>query len=177
MFATRGRDCTSNPESIQSQQCSVLEGPRDIDIEFADLRTKKAVMNAAKQGGGLKFNDAMIQLFPDLPPETLQQKKLLCPFSQRLMDADIHYHLSPVGNLSVHHNGKRLVAFDFDSGVTLLRALNLDLTKHIEFLTSLHKRTFSPKIYAQLLIERQKLEAIEINNIKNNLQFLKQKYC
>lgn len=68
-----------------------VKGPCDVIIEFADLRTKKAVMNAAKQGGGLKFNDAMIQWFPDLPPETLQQKKLLRPFSQRLMDADIRY--------------------------------------------------------------------------------------
>lgn len=57
------------------------KGPRDIIIEFADFGTKKAVMNAAKQEEGLKFNDALIQLFPDLPPETLQQRKLLHAFS------------------------------------------------------------------------------------------------
>lgn len=31
-----------------------------------------------------------------------------------------------------------------------------DLTKQIDFLSTLHKRTCSPKIYAQLLSERKK---------------------
>lgn len=101
------------------------KGPRDIIMEFADYRTKKAVMDAARIEGGFKFNDSLILFFPDLPPETIQQRKSLRPFAQRLMEANIRYRWSPVGNLSVNSQGKLLQAYDFDSGVGL-RALNLD---------------------------------------------------
>lgn len=102
------------------------KGPRDIIIEFVDFTTKKAVMDAARHEGGLKFNDTLILFFPDLPPEAIQQRKSLRPFAQRLIDAVIQYRWSPVGNLTVHFQGKLLQAYDFDSGVALLRALNLD---------------------------------------------------
>lgn len=102
------------------------KGPRDVLIEFADFRTKKAVMDAARQEGGLKHNDTLILFFPDLPPEALQQRKLLRPIAQKLIDAAIRYRWSPVGNLSVLFQGKLLQAYDLDSGIALLRALNLD---------------------------------------------------
>lgn len=95
-------------------------------MEFADFRTKKAVMEAARRDGGLKFNDILVLFFPDLPPEALQQRKLLCPISQWLIDAAIQYHWSLVGNLIVHYQGKQLIAYDFDSGITLLWTLNLE---------------------------------------------------
>lgn len=83
-------------------------------------------MDAARREGGLKFNDTLVLFFPDLPPEALQQRKLLRPISQRLIDAAIRYCWSPVGNLIVHFQGKQLLAYDFESGIALLRALNLD---------------------------------------------------
>lgn len=52
------------------------------------------------------------------------------------------------------------------------------LTKHllqrIEVLSNLHKKTCSKKIYAQLLLERKKLEVLESSQIKTNLLLLRQ---
>lgn len=51
-----------------------------------------------------------------------------------------------------------------------------DLNKNIEYLSALHKRTCNSKVYAELQIERKKLETLESSQFKNNLRFLKQKY-
>lgn len=55
--------------------------------------------------------------------------------------------------------------------------LQLDLLSSIKTLEAQHKKTGCKKVYKHLLLERRKLDTLEISWVQQNILFLRQHYC
>lgn len=56
------------------------------------------------------------------------------------------------------------------------QAYKMELLNSIQQLKRRHKQTCSNKVYRQLQMERKKLEALEISQIRQNILYMRQKY-
>lgn len=71
--------------------------PRDIIIMLADMRVRQAILNAARQNGGLKLQDQLISVFLDIASEAIAKKRELKQILGDLRDAGIrHRWITPV---------------------------------------------------------------------------------
>lgn len=108
-------------------KCQPKAWPRDMIVRFTSLRTKQAVMALARQNGFIKYKESKILVMQDLSQETLFKRRLLKPITTTLTKAQIKYKWVSYCKLQVVHQDHVLNASDLDSGLILLKALQLEL--------------------------------------------------
>lgn len=88
---------------------------------FWDCFTVVKIVSMGRTQGFLAYKEYKIQVFPDLPVETIQHRHSLKPVTTKLNDVNICYEWISSNKLRVNYN-----AWDEDAGLDLLQKLNLD---------------------------------------------------
>lgn len=81
--------------------------PRDVLIKFADWNSKKLVMMHLCQFGNVTVEGLEVQAFADLAPSTLQKRKDLKFFTDRLQQRKITYTWGVPFRLLLYRNKKK----------------------------------------------------------------------
>lgn len=101
--------------------------PRDVVAQFLYPRSRNAILQRARTGGPLKFEDCTIQVLLDLAPDVLAKRRLLKPITECLHNNKIRFRWSPASDVLVYKEGRQYHAEDLASGKDLLLALKLRL--------------------------------------------------
>lgn len=99
--------------------------PRDVVAQFLYPRSRNAILQRARVGGPLKYEDRIVQVLLDLAPDVLAKRCLLKPITECLHANKICFRWSPTLDILVFRDGRQIQAEDLSSGKDLLAALQI----------------------------------------------------
>lgn len=101
--------------------------PRDIIVCFTRYKKKEEVWNNLRNSTNLRYGETPILALQDLSQDTLNRRKSLRPFTQRLQQAGIKYRWGFPFRLIVTTNTTQHTATNISEALQLLKSLELDL--------------------------------------------------
>lgn len=93
--------------------------------QFLYPRSRNPILQRARVGGQLKFEDRTIQVLLDLAPDILAKRRLLKPITECLHANKVQFHWSPTSDILIFKDGRQIRAGDLSSGKDLLAALQI----------------------------------------------------
>lgn len=101
--------------------------PRRVIIAFAREKLKDEVFRTLRRIKDLEFRGKKVFVSHDFSPETLQEKRQLKPFAQRLYNAGINFTWGYPTTLIVFQDGKRYRARNPPEAIKMLDELGVDI--------------------------------------------------
>lgn len=99
--------------------------PRDILIGFVNIRIKEEILQQSYKDK-LMIEDNVIEIFKDLPPQTLKRRQDFKFLTDILQDKDISYRWNKTEGVSVLYNQKRHLINTTEKAKVFLTKLNLE---------------------------------------------------
>ncbi|KAL8178902.1 UNVERIFIED_CONTAM: hypothetical protein K2H54_057561 [Gekko kuhli] len=119
--------------SLQDDVKTLRSTDQHLNSRITSLENRWRMLNLKFRGiaEGME-EEAKVQVLLDLSSETLDKRRSLKLFANKLFKANIRFRWSPTSDLHVYRNGLLHQASDSASGKTLLAALGLNLTEDEE---------------------------------------------
>ncbi|KAL8207723.1 UNVERIFIED_CONTAM: hypothetical protein K2H54_061004 [Gekko kuhli] len=120
-----GRAAASALDTAESLQTEVMTLKRSEAL----LQTKISTLENRWRQFNLKFRGIEEGTEQDLSLESLEKRRLLKPFSSKLLEAKIRFRWSMTSNITVYKDGVLFQASDLKMGLLLLKNLNVVMTQ------------------------------------------------
>ncbi|KAL8164625.1 UNVERIFIED_CONTAM: hypothetical protein K2H54_054365 [Gekko kuhli] len=112
-------------EKVQNKVAALKRSETIMQTKTIHLENRWRLLN-------LKFRG--IAEGAEQAPEALEKRKLLKPFSEKLLEAKVRFRWSATSNITVYKDGSLIQASNLKTGLLLLQKLNIPLTAEEEAL-------------------------------------------
>lgn len=119
--------CLTKAHRLGSLSAPKRQRPWDILVTFLYMRDKIAFLRVVHKMHPLKFNDDVVEIFQDIPPEALEMQRVLKPITLQLQKASKQYKWSGPARFQIQHNGSTLTAHTTETGLRLLEIMGIPL--------------------------------------------------
>ncbi|XP_015261822.1 PREDICTED: uncharacterized protein PF11_0207-like [Gekko japonicus] len=105
--------------------------PRPVIVKFAGEKKQHQIYSTLKKIKGLNYKGKKTYVQQDFCQDTLNQKRLMKPYAQRLYDNKIQFSWAYPASIIIFQEGKRLSARNPQEAVKLLEKMGLE-TRNLE---------------------------------------------